>query len=350
MIRVGIAGLGMMGRTHLEVYASLPDVEVVAAADRRPSHFTNESGVERNFDKSDMDGKGVDWSRIKAYADAAELINDPEVDVIDICLPTTEHYSLAQGAIWAGKPFLIEKPLCRSYLDASNLAALAESSNIIAMPAHCMRFWPGWTWLKEVKESGEFGPILSATFSRIAQHPGGKFYLDGERSGGAILDLHLHDTDFICYLLGTPLGVTSFGMSRFTSAIDHVVTHYAYDDIPLVMAEGSWSMDDGFGFQMQYKVVFERATAVFDVAKPEPLMLYAKGEEPRAISMPAVLGYDAQIRYFLDCVRNSTQPAVVNLRDGAESIRVVEAEVASIEQGESVALEGFTGLTPHERV
>ena len=82
--------------------------------------------------------------------------------------------------------------------------------------------------------------------------------------GGAILDLHIHDTDFVQHCFGKPKAVFSRGYSRPTNAIDHVLTHYLYDDVPLVTAEGGWAMTPGFGFQMQYTVNFERATAVFD--------------------------------------------------------------------------------------
>lgn len=104
--------------------------------------------------------------------------------------------------------------------------------------------------------------MLGAQFRRVSNHPGGPFCSNGEACGGAILGLRIHDTDFVQYCFGEPRAVFSRGYAKDTSHIDHVVTQYLYDYIPLVVAEGGWSMQAGFGFSMQYTVNFEQATAV----------------------------------------------------------------------------------------
>ncbi len=105
--------------------------------------------------------------------------------------------------------------------------------------------------------TGDSAKCLAATFRRVSQHPGGPFYLDGDRSGGAALDLHIHDADFVQYCFGMPRAVTSVGYAKITNQPDHLVTHYHYADFPLVMAEGSWCMHDGFPFSMGFTVNFE---------------------------------------------------------------------------------------------
>ena len=127
-----------------------------------------------------------------------------------------------------------------------------------------MRFWPGWTWLREAIQDGRFGKVYAANFRRLVNHPGGPFYSDGARCGGAALDLHIHDTDFVQFCFGMPKAVTSFGYSKITNEPDHLITHYQYDDVPMVIAEGSWAMADGYVFNMGFTVNFENATAVYD--------------------------------------------------------------------------------------
>ncbi|HWL07285.1 MAG TPA: Gfo/Idh/MocA family oxidoreductase, partial [Planctomicrobium sp.] len=245
MIGVGIVGLGVMGGTHLDVFSKRRDARVVAVADRDQGRRTGQVTVQGNIDGQSQ--SGFDFSSVRQYADALDLIHDPNVDLVDICLPTPFHLSVAKLALQAGKHVLVEKPLARTTAEADELARLAASATGLSFCAMCMRFWPGWDWLKEAVDRKTYGKVLSATFRRVAQFPGGPFYSNGEACGGAILDLHIHDSDFINFLFGLPTAVTSRGYSRESGACDHVVTHYHYEQIPLVVAEGGWSMAPGFG-------------------------------------------------------------------------------------------------------
>ncbi len=127
-----------------------------------------------------------------------------------------------------------------------------------------MRFWPGWAWLKDLKAQGTYGDILTARFRRVSAPPGWSrdSYFKGGDSGGALFDLHVHDTDFVQFLFGRPTAVFSTGVSRFSGAIDHVVTQYMVPGGATVYAEGSWLMASGFS--MSYTVMFERATIDYD--------------------------------------------------------------------------------------
>src|SRR5947209_3168669 len=191
MINVGVIGLGMMGLTHLDVYAGLGMKAKVAAiadpdADRR-------SGKSRAAGNVEGQAKGqFDLASARGYADGMELIRDPSVQLVDICLPTPLHKPFAIAALEAGKHVLVEKPLARTSADAFAIADAAdrafEKSGAIAMPAMCIRFWPGWTWLKEAIERQTYGRVLSARFTRLATHPPGTFYANAEASGAAALD------------------------------------------------------------------------------------------------------------------------------------------------------------------
>ncbi len=337
MINVGVIGLGMMGNTHLDVYANLEGVKVVAVADRDPKRLAGEDRAGGNIEGQAQGG--FDLQSVARYAEGDELIADPSVQVIDLCAPTPAHLALGEAALASGKHLLIEKPLARTAADAKRLADAADQAAGLAMPAMCMRFWPGWTWLKRVIDEQAYGRVLAATFRRVAQHPGGPFYENGDACGGAILDLHIHDTDFIQHCFGPPRRVFSRGYSKITNTVDHVVTQYEYDGVPLVTAEGGWAMADGFGFSMRYTVNFERATAVFDLAAEHPLTLHEPGKEAQPIELEPGMGYAHEIAYFLDCVRKGEAPSVVTMRDAARAVRIIEAEAQSIASGEPVTFE-----------
>ena len=186
-IRVGVVGLGMMGLTHLDAYAKQDGVEVVALADRDADRLSGKARAGGNIEGT-AEG-GFDFSKARGYTDAADLIADPDLDVVDICLPTPAHLPFGLKVLEAGKHLLIEKPLARTSVDAIKLAEAAEASDKVAMPAMCMRFWPGWTWLKKAIDEKPYGQVLSASFRRVAPHPQGPFYADGQANGGAAVKL-----------------------------------------------------------------------------------------------------------------------------------------------------------------
>jgi predicted dehydrogenase len=248
------------------------------------------------------------------------------------------HVRFGCEVLKANQHLMMEKPLARTAADAERLVQSAAQSEGIVLVGHCMRFWPGWTWLRDAIQDGRFGKVHAATFHRRVNHPGGPFYSDGARSGGAALDLHIHDTDFVQYCFGMPQAVTSFGYSKITSEPDHLVTHYQYADIPLVMAEGSWAMADGYTFNMGYTVNFERATAVYDSSHKPLLMLYEPGKAPAEVPVENIMGYDLEIGYLLDCIQQGLQPTRVTVQDAWNTLRIIEAEVASVRSGQTVTI------------
>src|SRR5205085_7047748 len=119
--------------------------------------------------------------------DWRQLIASPEVDVVDVCLPTPAHVEVVTAALAAGKHVLCEKPLARTSADARKIAAAAASARGFFMPAMVMRFWPEWEWLKRAVAEGHYGRVRSATFRRMGETPKG-WYQDGKLSGGGLFD------------------------------------------------------------------------------------------------------------------------------------------------------------------
>ncbi len=228
--RVGVIGIGMMGSTHLDAYRKIDGAEVVAVADPIKERREGLSTAAGNIEGQSKGG--VHFSAFRKYEDGMDLISDPDMDLIDICLPTPLHLRYAKAALASGRHVLSEKPFALDSRQGKELADAAADAKGMLMCAMCMRFWPGWTWLKERVEDQQYGKVLGAQFRRTTCHPGGPFYSDGAACGGAILDLHIHDTDFIQYCFGVPKAVFSRGYAKDTTHIDHVVTQYLYDDIP----------------------------------------------------------------------------------------------------------------------
>ncbi|MGE3241576.1 MAG: Gfo/Idh/MocA family protein [Pirellulales bacterium] len=328
MIRVGIVGFGFMGQTHWRCYGQLADrAKVVAVADLDLRRARGDiSGTWGNLGDG---AQSVDFSGVKGTTDWRELVAMSDVDVVDVCVPTPSHPEIAIEALAAGKHVLCEKPLARTVKAAESIAIAAKAARGFMMPAMCIRFWPQWAWLKQAIDDRRFGRVLGATFLRQGSGPPG-WYRNGEMSGGALLDLHIHDTDFVCHLFGMPQAVSSRGYRAHSGAYDHVSTQYIYNDVPLVTADGGWSFAAPYPFRMRYTVAFENGvTADYDLARAEPLMVYT-GEKGEAIECAATDGWFEEIRYFIDRVAEGQRPTVVTADDAVRAVSVIEAEARSI--------------------
>jgi predicted dehydrogenase len=336
MAKIGIIGLGMMGRTHYEAYQAVGSAQVVAVADADPKRAAGDlAGTAGNVVAGGLSQLPMD--RIKGFTDWRQLIAHPEVEVIDICLPTGAHLEVATAALATGKHVLCEKPLGRDLAEARAIAEAAAKAKGFFMPAMCMRFWPGWDWLKRAVEERTYGAVVAASFRRLSQMPAG-WYGNGKASGGAALDLHVHDVDFVRHLFGRPRAVFSRGYSKTSGETDHLLTHYLFDRGPaLVTAEGGWCLAQGFGFSMRYTVNFERATADFDLGRAQPLVVHQDGRS-EAVKLADSIGYEGEIRYFLDCIARNQRPTVVTAAEAVDGIAMVEAEVRSIAEGRPVEI------------
>ncbi len=338
MVRVGLIGLGFMGRMHYGTYEKIDGAEVVAIADADEKRAKGDlSGGWGNLGGAEVTQLPMD--KIRGTTDFSELIHWDDVDLVDICVPTPAHVDLAVQALKAGKHVLCEKPLARTSAEAQQIADAAAAAKGMFMPAMCMRFWPQWQWLKEAVDDGRYGRVLAATFRRVGQMPAG-WFSNGKLSGGALLDLHIHDTDFVYHLFGKPSAVVSSGYTKTSGEIDHIATQYIYegDGKPaLVHAEGSWCMADGFGFSMRYTVNFENATADFDIGRDNQLIV-STGGKSEPLTVPGTDGYEGELRYFIDCIASGRQPARVTAADAVASIQIAEAEGRSATSGQRVTL------------
>ncbi len=305
-VRVGVIGLGLMGRTHVEAYAAAAKAgnacRLVAVADPNADRLSGRIAVEGNLQNA-SDGSTIlfDPRVVRTGTSASGVIEDAEVELVSICTPTDTHVELAMRALRAGKHVLIEKPVS---LDPSAIDALAEEArraDRICMPAMCMRFWPGWSWLRDSMQDGRYGSVVSAVFQRNASRPAWNpaFYTDAARSGGALFDLHVHDADLAHWLFGVPDEIAAMG-SR-----DHVSALYRYANGPRhVLLEGGWDHAPGFPFRMRFVIAFERATAEFDLRRTPRLEISVDGavETP---TLDPMTGYDGEVRALLDAVRGA---------------------------------------------
>ena len=328
-IGVGTIGLGFMGQTHLRCYRTADDAgyanRLVAVCDASPERRAGKIPAGGNI--AIGQGAAFDPTKVRAYADASELLGDGEVELVSICTPTDSHADLTIAALRAGKHVLVEKPVAVHRADVQRVADAARASDRLCMPGMCIRFWPAWAWLREQIVAGAYGRVRSATFHRLAAPPGWStpFYADDARTGGALVDLHIHDADFVRWIFGDPQAVVSAG------SIDHLTTIYRYGTggPGHVVAEGGWDHTAGFEFRMRFVVIFEHATADFDLGR-NPQLLVARDGRREAISLDPITGYDGEIRHLLNAIASGCRDLNATIDQAVAVARLLETERESL--------------------
>src|SRR5438270_13937750 len=151
LVNVGIVGLGFMGATHLTSWMNLPDIRVKAVAAR--------NAQARSGDFSKVGGNlghalpSVDLSNVSQYGEWRDLVADPDIDAVDICLPTDLHEGVTAAALATGKHVLCEKPMALTAEQCEAMLSGARSADRVLMIGHVLRFWPAYVYLRDFVSS-----------------------------------------------------------------------------------------------------------------------------------------------------------------------------------------------------
>lgn len=325
MIGVGIVGMGFMGWRHAESYAWASSrgaaCEVVAVFDH------DRARCESPATQGNISGSGSRARSAWRVCERVEsLLADERVRLVSVCTPTVTHVEIAMRALEAGKHVLVEKPVGLSADAVRPLAEASRRAETLCVPAHCMRFWPGWDWLRDAIVGGEYGPVRSATFMRGGALPRwSPVYGDISKSGGALGDFHIHDADFVRWTFGMPRAVCTTGDDL------HVTTMYRFGDggPDHVAAEAGWTRSASAGFRMRYTVAFDRATAEFEMGR-DPVLTLSDESGSRGIELPEGTGYDRQIKHLVRAIAEGRRDVRVTMDDALGVAALLDAERESL--------------------
>ena len=335
MVKVGLVGIGFMGKGHLDQYLRLEsegfDVKLVALCDVDTQKFTSLSATGGNM--GELGAGKYDFSKYALYSDMDEMLRKERLDYVDIALPTYLHAEYAIKAMRAGVSVLCEKPMALNPVECQAMIDAASETGKLLMIAQCLRFWPEYETLKEYVDSGKFGKVKCAYFARHGGTPIWSYQnwlLDEDRSGGCLLDQHVHDVDMVNWLLGKPLAVAAMGVNQTPGAgFDAVSTQYKYDDM-VINAQDDWSMNGAdIPFKMLFRVNFERGALVYEDGK---LTVYPNGEKGFVVSGEDN-GYYREIKYFINRLKNGEPAAIADLKSTKQSIEMATAERESARKG-----------------
>ncbi|MEW4371696.1 Gfo/Idh/MocA family protein [Paenibacillus kandeliae] len=342
MIKVGLIGFGVMGHMHLENYIRLQaegvQVQLVAICDVQMEQLQH-AHVKGNID-TDTDTTQIDLSVYQLYTDMEQMLTEQQLDVIDICLPTDLHAVLAVDILQRGYHVFIEKPMALTVAEAQTMTEAARHHNRHLMVGQCLRFWPAYEYLKETVDSGVFGQPLGAYLFRGGDLPS-PWFLDGKRSKGAMLDMHIHDVDIVQYIFGMPDYVSSIARNVIPgSAYDMCSSNYVYADRKVINTQVDWTLRGDYGFSMVYRVNFEHGNLVYEQGK---VHVHPNDDQGYIAELSPDMGYYRQLRYFIEHLLSGEPMDRATPESTLLSMELVEAEMTSADRaGERVALSKVT--------
>ncbi|MFB9279682.1 Gfo/Idh/MocA family protein [Cohnella cellulosilytica] len=325
MLKIGLIGAGMMGRAHAEAYAAVRGARLAGIADERA-----EAAAEL------AERIGVPY-----YASMEELIRAERPDAVDLCLPTGLHREFAVRAAEAGLHVLCEKPIALTMEDAGRMIEACRKAGVMLMVGHALRFSPDYRMAKTMADEGKLGRIGTVRMIRESAMPGwGAWFADRSRSGGVLLDLAVHDLDWLRWTFGEPRRVFARSVSAEQGLPrgEHAFVSVRMKSGVIAHVTGSWAQPDGFRSYLELAGTGGVAALDSDETQPIRIALRAEegGQSRRFSESPLALdAYAAELQHFVDCIRTGTEP-LVNGEEAALTLELALAAIRSADTGQVV--------------
>ena len=325
MIKVGLIGCGFMGGMHAACYAALANlgVKVTAVAD-----------VRREYAEKLANGAEI-------YATGMELIEKADVDVVDVCLPTHLHAAHAVAAMKAGKNVFVEKPIAFKDEDMELILKTEKETGAKVQVGQVIRQWTEYVWLKKAVDAGTFGKIQHAMFRRMSSRP--EWAWEGwlhqvDKSGGVAVDMHVHDVDFVRYILGEPDVVKAHAHRDAEGVIQQINAVYGYGSNVSVAVESGWDYPADFPFTADFRVKFDKATviggggvvnvypvggAAYQAEQEEEF----QGDNDIGGNISSLGGYYNELKYFVEGLQGKNDLSVATVAEAIKSVQLVKREI-----------------------
>ena len=345
-LRIGIVGAKFAGSFHMDVWKTIPGAEVTAFAELSQE-------VRLAFQKK--------YNIPKAYGDGLELIRDPDIDVVDICVPNFLHAEIAAAAMQGGKNVICEKPFATTMDDANKVMEASTKSGMKFFYAEDWIFAPALQRMETIIKNGGIGDILYLKGKEV--HNGShspyakKIKFCG---GGSIIHLGVHPIGYFHNLLGMPCKVTGFcspgGEENFIhkdfEGEDWGLGVLDYSSGQKALIEGNYITTGGMDDVVEAYGSQGRITA--DITFGSPLSVFSikgidyaieKTEFTNGWTRPAIdendsLGYRNELGHFLSCLKDGSQQMHgTDAQSGFNTFRIIDALYRSHRGGKTISLD-----------
>lgn len=332
MVTIGLVGLGFIGKSHLDAYQQMDHCQVTAICTR--------SEVKDPEIRSSYNGAFIN--------DYDALLEDQAIDVIDICLPTYLHEEYIIKAANAGKHIICEKPLTLSTESYDRILHAVKRNGVKLFVGHILRFWPAYGRIKSYSLSDQLKDIEVVHAQRLSQFPSwSDWFKDPDKSGGALFDLHIHDIDYVYYLLGEVDSVYAVGNQNEYGAWNQIMTTLVFKNQSKAYVEASNQMPDGYPFTMNFRAQTNKEIMEFQVTAGENIegidqstdqLIYYTQNEQTSLEMDTNDPFNNELSYFIRCIEHDIENEVIPLKDVRYVIHLLQAIQLSLESGQIVKI------------
>ena len=324
MIRVGILGAGGMGNVHARHYKNIAGIEV---------RF-----YDPDLERSDAFENRHDLERLDSQADLLSW-----ADVADVCLPTDLHCSVGLAALAAGKHVFMEKPMAGNLGDAKTLVDAAAHAGTVFMPGQVVRFFREYRAAHDAVMKGMIGTPGAVRMRRGGLAPAGgagNWFMDHHRSGGVLIDLAIHEFDWLRWTFGEVRHLYSRSVgAKSMQGPDYALTTLTFESGVVAHVESTWM--DPSGFRATFEVCGSEGMIEHDSRLVATLRTHAGGksmnEGPLA---PSDDPFFCQLSAFIDAVRTQSPPPV-SASEGASALAIALAARESAQTDRVVVPERF---------
>lgn len=356
-IKAAVIGAGI-GKYHIEGYQSHPGCELVALSD---------------INKAALDDVCCKFGISKGYADYKEMLADPEIDCVSVCLPNALHKSVVIDCLEAGKNVLCEKPLARDAKEGAKMVAAAEKAGKKFMIQFNNRYRPEAQLLKKYAQQDELGKLYFARCGWIRRNGipgwGGWFTNRDLAGGGPLIDLAVHMLDLTMWLMGNPEPVTvlastysAFGpkmealgpwgtpnLKGKFNVEDMAVAMIKFAGGQTISLEASWAsrckrewvystlMGDKAGASLERVFGFDGV----DDTSIDTLELYTQENgvpvnRELIVQPDPAMGRHSAVSHFVDCLLDDSVEMISPATDGLRIMKILDAAYKSAETGKAV--------------
>lgn len=319
VIDIGLVGAGFMGDAHSAAYRQIPNVRVKAICSR-------------SRDKAEK--MAEEWGA-NVYESLEEMLDEESIDAVDICTPTSTHRHMVETAAAYKKHVICEKPMATNEEDAEAMIESCRRAGVILMVAHVVRFNKKFLSARNLLLDGSLGKPGVVRISRVGEFPKWSSWYSNEAPGGTLLDLAIHDFDYLRWCLGPVQRV--FSRQVVGDSLDHSLTLLRFASGAMAHVESSWAYPSGTELQVSLEIAGSNGVAQFERQKSYPVYTFREGITS-ADNPLTKNSYVRQLEHFIDCIRNNQSP-LTSGEEGLESLRISLAAIQSATTGMPIELE-----------
>jgi predicted dehydrogenase len=313
MVKVGILGTGF-GKYHAELYKKIDGFEIVSI-------------FGRNVEKLNQIGKELN---VNTTSNIDEIVKNPDIDLLDICLPTDLHSKWAIEGLKNKKHIFCETPITYNVNEADEIRQTSQKYGKNVFVDLFIKFSPPHNTAIKYSKEGTLGSLMSIKAYNSTSPRWGDLGLKN-----ILINFHNHLIDFACEITGMPESVIASGMDLNGKSV--VTTTFQTKDHYAVLESNS-ILPDSCPFSIGFELVFSkgllRYDAIYGEYTEEKFIIFENGKSPEILKLDEKDDYEESFRHILQCIQNNTKSSLLDINAAIDTVKVKDMILMSLNKNQ----------------